>query len=141
MSERTWSVQEVAEMTGLSGHTLRYYEREGLIERVNRLDSSGHRRYTATDIAVIIFLTKLRATGMPIRRLKEYVALVREGDGTMDARRAILEDHKTVVCQQIADLQESVALIDKKIASYNLLSPHDLIAEMAAKIAEREPIK
>lgn len=136
--EQTWSVAEVAEMTGLTGHTLRYYEREGLTSHITRHDSSGHRRYTARDIAGIVFLTRLRATGMPIRQVQEYVCLVREGDHTIDARRLILERHRETVCNQISELEENLTLIERKIASYVCSSPEDLMQELAAKITRRD---
>jgi DNA-binding transcriptional MerR regulator len=132
--ERAWSVREAAALVGLTAHTLRYYEREGLLLPVTRGDSSGHRRYTARDLAGIVFITRLRATGMPIRQVREYVALVRAGDGTMEARRVVLEAHRETVCRQIAELEDSLNLIERKIASYLCSSPEDLMRELAAKI-------
>jgi DNA-binding transcriptional MerR regulator len=119
---RTYTVQEAAERTGLSVHTLRYYERAGLIPSVGRDESSGHRRYTEGDIGAIVFLKRMRATGMPIREMQRYVALVREGDDTVGARKAMLEKRRAAVCQQIEELTQTLAVIDFKINSYACLT-------------------
>jgi len=75
------TISDAAEATGLSTHTLRYYERAGLmLDPVERAPSS-HRRYTEAEIRWVTLLTRLRATGMPIRRIREYADLVREGAG------------------------------------------------------------
>jgi DNA-binding transcriptional MerR regulator len=114
----TYTVQETAEKTGLSVHTLRYYERMGLIPSVGRDASSGHRRYTAQDIGAIGFLKRMKATGMPIREMQRYVTLIRKGDSTKEERRQMLIAHREVVLQQIAELQQNVAVMDYKIESY-----------------------
>src|SRR5687768_10049306 len=75
------SISQAARATGVSAHTLRYYERAGLmLDPVDRAESS-HRRYTEGDLGWITLLTRLRGTGMPIRRIAEYAELVRAGDG------------------------------------------------------------
>lgn len=112
------TVQEAAEHTGLSAHTLRYYERAGLIDRVDRDDSSGHRRYGKEDLARIEFLCKMRATGMPICQLQRYVRLLQTGEPTMEERRQILERQRQKVCAEITELSECLALIDYKIDNY-----------------------
>ena len=83
------TIRDVARETGLSVHTLRYYERIGLIPPVERAES-GHRRYRDKDIAWFEFLRKLRATGMPIRKVREYVALQQQGDETLRERFELL---------------------------------------------------
>jgi len=118
---RGLTVQEVAERTGLSAHTLRYYEKADLLlRRVGRDDSSGHRRYTDDDVRFIEFVKKLRATGMPICRMQEYVALVRAGEATLAERRDMLIEHGDVVRERIADLQASLAVIEWKVENYRL---------------------
>lgn len=117
----TYTIQEAAEVTGLSVHTLRYYERADLIPSIARDADSGHRRYTAHDLRGIEFLKRLRATGMPIARMQEYVALLRQGDGTLDERREMLEAHGDVVRQRIAELSECLAIIEWKIENYDRL--------------------
>ena len=113
------TIAEVSERTGLSAHTPRYYERAGLLLLpVERDASSGHRRYSDRDIAWIELCTKLRATGMPIRRVREYAELVRAGEGNEAERLAILEAHRTEVRQNLAELQRHLELIDYKIGVY-----------------------
>jgi DNA-binding transcriptional MerR regulator len=88
------SISEAAERTGLSPHTLRYYERAGLmLSGVNRATSS-HRRYSDSDIGWVVFLTKLRSTAMPIAKVREYVDLVRRGEGSTPERLELLLAHR-----------------------------------------------
>src|SRR5690606_38983841 len=79
------TIQQVAEATQLSEHTLRYYERIGLIHPISRADN-GHRRYSPDDIGWIDFLTKLRAAGMTIQQMQAYAELQRRGDETLPER-------------------------------------------------------
>ncbi len=85
MTSTELTIAEVAERTGLTRHTLRYYERDGLMLGVGRV-GSGHRRYSERDLGWIELITKLRATGMPIREVRRYAELVRAGDGNEDER-------------------------------------------------------
>ena len=112
------SISQAAERTGLSTHTLRYYEREGLmIGGVDRA-SSSHRRYTDADIVWVDFLTKLRSTAMPISKVREYVDLVRKGDSSTQARLELLVAHRESVIAQLEEMANSLAAIDHKIATY-----------------------
>ena len=112
------AISEVAEATGLSTHTLRYYERAGLmLEPVDRA-SSTHRRYTAADVAWVGFITKLRSTGMPIAVVAEYAELVRRGDVTTADRLELLQRHRITVLAQLEEVSRSLAAIDTKIAIY-----------------------
>jgi DNA-binding transcriptional MerR regulator len=113
----TLSVAEAAEASGLSAHTLRYYERAGLIEPIGR-NGSGHRRYEAADLDRINFLTKLRGTGMPIRDVRRYAALMRAGDSTDSQRLALLEAHREVVLARLEATARNLELIDWKINFY-----------------------
>jgi DNA-binding transcriptional MerR regulator len=120
-TSRTYSVQEAAARTGLSEHTLRYYERVGLIAPVQRDGSSKHRRYSEEDLRGIEFLKRLRATGMHICDMQRYMALFQQGDSTLDERRAMLEEHGRRVREQIAELQGHLEVIDYKISNYRRL--------------------
>ena len=115
---RTFTVQEAAAKSGLSEHTLRYYERVGLLAPVSRDGSSRHRRYAENDLRVLDFLKRMRATGMSIRELQHYVTLYRTGDSTLPERLAMLEAHRQEVCGRIAELHSLLDVIDYKIASY-----------------------
>ncbi len=118
--ETELTIQQVAEKTGLSVHTLRYYERNGLLEPVNRA-ANGHRRYAATDITRIEFLTRLRSTGMPIRQMQEFARLAYNHPEAISDRRAILEEHQRNVEQHIQELQQNLVVIQYKIRFYQEL--------------------
>jgi DNA-binding transcriptional MerR regulator len=113
----TLTVREASEFTGLSAHTLRYYERIGLIEPVAR-NAGGHRRYAHTDLEHLKFLHCLRDTGMPIQRMQEYATLASQGRATLDARLELLESHKRDVQAHIRELEEKLAIIDAKIERF-----------------------
>jgi DNA-binding transcriptional MerR regulator len=111
------SIAEAARDRQLSPHTLRYYERAGLLDAVPR-DGGGRRRYTEGDLERVHFLKCMRQTGMPIRRLREYVELVREGDGTAGRRLELLEDHRAEVLLRLEELRDALQMIDYKISLY-----------------------
>ena len=115
MAELT--ISDAARQAGVSAHTLRYYERAGLLDPVERA-GSGHRRYDEADLRRIDFLMKLRGTGMPIRDVRRYAELVRAGEQTAEDRLALLEQHRAAVLAQMAEVQESLDRIDTKIAFY-----------------------
>jgi DNA-binding transcriptional MerR regulator len=114
----TLSIAEVVEATGLTAHTLRYYERDGLLLAPVDRSTSGHRRYCAQDVAWITLLTKLRSTGMPIRGIKEYADLVRAGSGNEAQRLALLKAHREQVERQLAEVSAHLRAIDHKIGLY-----------------------
>ena len=117
------SIQQVAAVTQLSTHTLRYYEQIGLLTPIER-GSSGHRRYSSQDIAWIDFLTRLRATAMPIREMRQFAELRRQGDRTLTQRRQLLEIHQQHIHQQIDDLTQNLKVIQEKIEHYKELEKH-----------------
>lgn len=117
MMEQGLSVGEVAEKVGLSVHTLRWYEQVGLLDPVPR-DSAGHRRYRERDVDRLDLLTKMRATGMPIREMVRYIELVREGDASRPERLDLLERHRIEVLKRIDELRSDLTVIDRKIANY-----------------------
>lgn len=108
---------QVAERFGLSLDTLRYYEKEGLLSRVDRA-SSGHRRYRASDVELLDLVRCLRDTDMPIARLREFAELVRDGDHTIPDRLDILVAHAEKLAEHIADLRTRQGRITEKIAYY-----------------------
>lgn len=109
-------IAEVAELVGVSAHTLRYYERIGLVQ-VDR-DRSGYRAYDREAIGRIVFVTRLRLSDMPIRDIARYAALVEVGDHTVSERRRLLEEHRESIRRQLADLQVALAVVDYKITHY-----------------------
>ncbi len=116
-TQQTLTIQEAAEATGLTAHTLRYYERIGLLMPVGRA-ANGHRRYSEREIDFIRTLNRWRLTGMPLVDIQRYVKLVQEGDATAGERRALLEAHRQTVVQQLEELQATLAIIDYKIENY-----------------------
>jgi DNA-binding transcriptional MerR regulator len=113
---QTFSIAQVAEKTGVTAHTLRYYERIGLLD-VGR-QASGHRRYTQQDVERVIFIGRLRATAMPIREILRYFDLVSRGRGTEDERLALLQEHRTAVLARLGELEAALGAIEFKIAHY-----------------------
>ncbi len=113
----TLDIAGMAERSGITAHTLRYYERIGLLGEVGR-DASGYRAYTAADFGRVVFLSRLRTTGMPIREMLRYVRLAGAGEATVDERLAMLVAHREAVRAQLAELQLSLETIEYKIRTY-----------------------
>lgn len=128
MSDKGYTIQEIAEHCGMTAHTLRYYERVGLIQPVGRA-RNGHRRYSDSDAAWIDFLHCIRSTNMPIREMLRYAELRELGDATSEERRKILEDHQAEIGAQIETLKRAHALLDHKIANYKLIEQGILIGK------------
>jgi DNA-binding transcriptional MerR regulator len=117
--EHSLSIAEAAERTGLSSHTLRYYERAGLMLTPVDRASSRHRRYHERDIVWVEFLTKLRSTSMPIAQVRAYVDLVRRGDETTTDRLELLQRHRASVAAQLDVISRALIAIDAKIVIYS----------------------
>jgi DNA-binding transcriptional MerR regulator len=110
----------MAERCGMTAHTLRYYERVGLIQPVGRA-RNGHRRYSEADEAWINFLHCMRATNMSIREMQRYAALREQGDSTSLQRRKLLEEHQAGIAAKITELQKAHDLLAHKIANYKAI--------------------
>ena len=115
------TVQQTAVRTGLSEHTLRYYERAGLLEPVRRHDSSRHRRYSAADLARIQTLACLRATGMPLDQMRRYFDLAAQGATAAPELIALLEDQQVALRQRLEQLQRHVDYVKHKIAYWRAI--------------------
>jgi DNA-binding transcriptional MerR regulator len=111
------TVGEAAELVGLTVHTLRWYEQEGLVAPIDR-DSAGRRRYHEGDLDWLRLLIRLRGTGMPVRDMRRYAEMVRAGDHTVGDRLALFVEHRERVLARIDDLQQDLAMLDIKIALY-----------------------
>ena len=111
------TVAEAAREAGVCANTLRYYERAGLLSRVER-NGSGHRRFAPEDIEWVVMITRLRATGMPIRAIREYAELVWAGEGNEAERLALLEEHRERVVEQLEEVRRNLELVDFKIGLY-----------------------
>lgn len=110
-------IQEVALQTGLSIHTLRYYEQIGLVAPISRRQN-GHRVYSKDDVYRIQFVMHLRSAGMPVTIIKRYVELAQQGDHTLNERLELLEAHQQAVEIRIEELYRHLQIISKKIAHY-----------------------
>ena len=111
-----WTIGEAAEKCGLSQHTLRWYERIGLLGHIER-GSDGRRRFSDGDLDWLSLLTKLRATGMPVRDMQRYAELVRSGAGQAE-RLELLKRHREQVRRAIASQRECLKLLDAKVSNY-----------------------
>jgi len=112
-----YAPQEVVQRTGFSLDTLRYYERIGLLDDVERT-SGGRRVYRDDHIDWLGVLHCLRRTGMPVREMRRYAELTRDGEATEAERLAILEEHRAAVLAEIDELRNALSVIDGKIAYY-----------------------
>lgn len=110
-------IGELSRRSGRSVHTIRYYETLRLVPNVFR-DQAGRRLYTEGHVAWFEFLGRLKQSGMSIRDMRNYTALVAEGDGSLSKRRAFLRAHRGRVRSTIDGLRRSLAAIDEKIAFY-----------------------
>ena len=111
-----WDIATTAHRLGISAHTLRYYERIGLV-RVGR-DASGYRRYDAAAVRRLVFLTRMRTSGMTISDLQRYVDMVEAGRDTVPERLAMLTEHQSVLHTRIDELRLALAATEYKIATY-----------------------
>lgn len=111
------TVAEMAAVTGVSGHTLRYYERAGLIHAVPRT-GGNQRRYEPDDVEWIRFLLRLRETGMPIVQMREYAALRAEGTASLRARLELLTQHHERLQKQISTLRGHERALQTKVETY-----------------------
>jgi DNA-binding transcriptional MerR regulator len=112
------TIARAAELTGLTPDTLRYYERDGLLLTAVARSTTGHRRYQESDLRWIELVNCLRGTGMPIRDVRRYAALVRSGAGTESARLELLRAHRQQVLDQLAEVTAHLGAIDRKIDIY-----------------------
>jgi DNA-binding transcriptional MerR regulator len=112
------TIAQAAAETGLTPHTLRYYERDGLMLASVDRSASGHRRYCERDLTWIEMITRLRATGMPIRDVRRYAALVRDGVGNEAERLDLLKAHRARVEAQLAEVTSHLRANDHKIGLY-----------------------
>lgn len=111
-------MKEVRNLTGLSDHTLRYYEKDGILPDIKRQEN-GHRLYEKHDLDWLDFVICLRATGMPLSTIRKYRELMEEGDSTAEERRILLVEQKETLLKEISTLQASLKRINFKIDFYD----------------------
>ena len=109
-----YSIQDVSNKTGLSTHTLRYYEKEGLISGVER-SQGGFRQYTDEDLERLGLIRCLKNTGMSIQEIARFVQLTHEGDHTLEERVELLREHRERVLERMAEMQEHLDKVTWKL--------------------------
>ncbi|WP_030218381.1 MerR family transcriptional regulator [Streptomyces sp. NRRL WC-3626] len=112
-----YTISEVVALTGLTAHTLRWYERIGLMPHIDR-SHTGQRRYSNRDLDWLDLVGKLRLTGMPVADMVRYAELVRSGDDTYTERFELLRQTREDVLTRIAELQGTLAVLDRKLGFY-----------------------
>lgn len=119
MNEATgFRIGELAARSGRSAHAIRWYDAQGLMPGVLR-DAAGQRRFTSRHVQWLAFVDRLRSTGMSIAQIRAYTRLVQQGPRNPAPQRALLAEHRERVAGTIAAWQESLALIDAKLAFYD----------------------
>ena len=114
------AIGELARLSGLSTHTLRFYELAGVLKPISR-EANGHRRYQASDVLWLEFVLRLKLTGMPLAEIKQYAALRSRGEPTLAARLALLKRHRERLAAQLNQLSDCADALDKKIRNYRRL--------------------
>lgn len=111
------NIKRFSELTELSLHTLRYYEKIGLLKNVKR-NSSGHRVYTDKDADWVAFIKKLKETSMPLETILEYASLRELGSSTVQSRQEILEKHRSNLKEHIRLQKSHLRALEQKIQLY-----------------------
>jgi len=111
------NIAEFSRRSGLSAHTLRYYEKLGLLTGIQR-NNAGHRLYRESDIEWAAFINRLKDTGMPLKDIIRYSTLRAAGEPTMKERQQMLTEHRIRLQQRITEEQQHLKALDKKIAWY-----------------------
>ena len=111
------AIQDAAAKIGVSAHTLRYYERAGLVPPVTR-DAGGRRRFTSIDLGWAVFVRKLRRAGLSIGAIRTYAQLQMQGIDTIEQRVEILRGHRNAVRSRLQELEETLAYLEGKVAHY-----------------------
>ena len=114
------TITEVSKRYELTADTIRYYERIGLIPRVNR-NKSGIRDFTEEDCRWVDFIKCMRGAGLSIEILTEYVNLFQEGSSTVKARKELLIEQRNQLADRIREMQETLDRLDRKIDGYEEL--------------------
>ena len=115
-----YSAKEMAEITGLSTATLRYYEKEKLLPQIDR-NSQRYRQYTDEDIEWIKMIQCMRMANIPIQSIKQYVSLLLQGGETLEQRYIMVQEHMKDINNQMTHLQNALALTQSKLAFYEKL--------------------
>lgn len=133
----SFTINDVAKQFNLSPHTIRFYDKEGLLPFVSR-NRSGNREFTESDLNLFRLICCLKNTGMAIKDIKKYIDLVMEGSDTIALRSKLLKDHREEIIKQMAALQENLNLIDSKIETYESPNAVMIINEKLRVVSEEK---
>lgn len=117
IKERIWSIHELADEFHITTHTLRYYERIGIIGPVKR-DPSGRRQYSEDQYNWLKYLICFRNTGMSLDEIKQYISLIQEGETTTTDRKQFMVKHREKILQNLEETKKHLEMIDFKIEYY-----------------------
>lgn len=112
-----YTIKQVAEKTKLTEHTIRYYDRDGLIPLLTRT-KSGVRQFSEDDLEWLNLICCLKNSGMPLQKIKEFMQLCLKGNQSLEERKALLERHRTQIFEQMHNLENSLNIINYKIEHY-----------------------
>ena len=114
---KTYKIQDVARIMNLPASTIRYYEKEGLLPFIQRLDS-GYRIFTEQDIRSLRVIECLKKSGMPLKEIRQFIQWIQEGDSSLEKRYEMFLERKRIVESQIYELQNTLHFIDYKCQYY-----------------------
>jgi DNA-binding transcriptional MerR regulator len=120
-----FSIKEASERLGLAAHTIRYYEKEGLLPFIQR-DQHRNRIFEQRDLDWINLMTCFRMTGMTVTALKQIVDLALQGESTIPQRKAILEAHKLELTRRQVELDRAFDAVNQKLSTYELLEKESM---------------
>lgn len=112
-----YSIQQAAELSGIPAHTLRYYDRQGLLPQLGR-NSSGFRSFSEEDLRWLELVSCLKETGMSIENIRRYAELCQQGDSTLSERLALFERQREIILTQMEDLKRHLETVERKIKIY-----------------------
>lgn len=132
MAKNTMSIGELSTASGLSTHTLRYYEKLGVLKPAERT-ASGHRQYRTDAVAWLDFVLRLKITGMPLAEIRMYAEFRSGGDATLQPRLTMLELHRQRLVSNMSELSENLKALDSKMKTYRKWLKAQKVSNIKAK--------
>jgi DNA-binding transcriptional MerR regulator len=124
-NDLSFSIKDASVKLGIAAHTIRYYDKEGLLPFIQR-DVHGNRIFEEQDLEWINLMTCFRVTGMPVAQLKHIVELALQGESTIQERKAILEEHKMVLKKQQSELDRAFEAVNYKLSKYESIQKGEI---------------
>ena len=132
-----FTIKEASERLGCPAHTIRYYEKEGLLPYIKR-DQYGNRLFEQEHLDWINLMTCFRATGMKISLMKQMVNLALDGDSTIPERKMILNHYKEDLIRRQRELAEAIDAVNNKLSIYESIEKGELQSE-SNMLSQMEP--